>query len=144
MRGISRPKKAESETAVKTVKADKKAKPEAVKKVKMTKILALNPRLSEKAYGLSELRNTYIFDVETGANKFDISRAVTAQYEVGVLKIRIASVPGKTKRAYRKGGRKSIEGTRTGIRKAYVTLKEGDKLPLFAAVEEAEAPKEKK
>lgn len=143
MRGINLTKKANKETVVKTVKVEKKTKPEA-KKVKMTKMLALNPRLSEKAYGLSELRNTYIFDVDSSANKFDISRAVAAQYEVGVTNVRIASVPGKTKRTYRRGGRKSVEGGRTNIRKAYVTLQESDKLPIFAAVEETEAPKEKK
>lgn len=146
MRGISRPKKADKGTVVKTaktVKADKKAQP-VTKKVKMTKLLALSPRLSEKAYGLSELRNTYIFDVDATANKFDINRAVAAQYEVEVKSVRLATVPGKTKRTYRQGGRKSIQGTRSPVRKAYVTLNEGHKLPIFAAVEEPEAPRESK
>ena len=106
--------------------------------------ITLNPRLSEKAYGLSEQRNTYIFDIRPGINKFDVAKAVTAQYEVKVENVRIAGVPGKAMRAYRQRGRKSISGRRSDIRKAYVTLKEGDKLPLFAAVEEPEAPKEKK
>lgn len=106
--------------------------------------VALNPRLSEKAYGLSELRNTYIFDVRPGANKFEVAKAVAAQYEVKVEKVRIAGVPGKTMRAYRQRGRRSLSGRRSDIRKAYVTLKDGDKLPIFAAVEEPKAPEEKK
>lgn len=108
------------------------------------KSIVLNPRLSEKAYGLSEERNTYIFSVVAGTNKFDIAKAVAGQYEVKVKKVRIAGVPGKSVRAYRQRGRKSISGQRSDIRKAYVTLKEGDKLPIFAAVEEREQPKETK
>jgi ribosomal protein L23 len=108
------------------------------------KLIALNPRLSEKAYGLSELRNTYIFNVESGINKFDIAHAVSSQYDVKVASVRIAAVPGKAKRAYRQRGRKSLQGQRSDIRKAYVTLQEGDKLPIFAAVEEQSAPKETK
>jgi ribosomal protein L23 len=114
------------------------AQPEKKTLKKMTKLLALNPRLSEKAYAISEADNTYIFDVAAGSNKFDIANAVAAQ------RVRVAAVPGKTKRTYRQGGRKSIEGTRSAIRKAYVTLNEGDKLPIFAAVEADEAPKETK
>ncbi|MBX4196958.1 50S ribosomal protein L23 [Candidatus Saccharibacteria bacterium] len=108
------------------------------------KLLALKPRISEKSYALSEQINTYIFDVPSNANKFDIAKAVAAQFEVGVTNVRLASVPGKSVRSYRNRGRKSITGKRSDVRKAYVTLKEGDKLPIFAAIEEAEAPKETK
>lgn len=146
MRGLTRAKKAE-ETPVKApkvAKAKTKAPEPKPKKKAMTKLLTLNPRLSEKAYGLSEQRNTYIFDVDSSANKFDIANAVAIQYEVGVKKVRMAGVPGKSKRTYRQRGRKSLQGQRSGIRKAYVTLNEGDKLPIFAAVEEPKKPEEKK
>jgi ribosomal protein L23 len=108
------------------------------------KILTLKPRVSEKAYALSEASNTYIFEVEAGVNKFDIAKSVAAQYEVSVVNVRIAKIPGKAKRAYRQGGRKFVQGQRSNVHKAYVVLKEGDKLPIFAAVEESEAPKETK
>ena len=108
------------------------------------KLLALKPRLSEKAYALSEQRNTYIFDVPADANKFDVASAVASQYQVSVMDVKVAGVPGKAVRSYRNRGRKSISAKRSDIRKAYVTLKEGDKLPIFAAVEEPEAPKENK
>lgn len=104
----------------------------------------LKPKISEKAYALSEQRNTYIFEVDESANKLDVARAVTKQYEATVIKVRLAGVPGKKQRAYRQRGRKSIEGRRADIRKAYVTLREGDKLPIFAAVEEPDQPKESK
>jgi large subunit ribosomal protein L23 len=108
------------------------------------KTIVLKPRVSEKAYALSEQGNTYIFDVPTDTNKFDIGKAVASQFSVTVTSVRIASVPGKAVRAYRKGGRRSINAKRSDVRKAYVTLKEGDKLPIFAAVEEPEAVKETK
>lgn len=108
------------------------------------KPLTLKPRLSEKAYALSEAGNTYIFDVPLGVNKFEVAAAVAVQYEVGVINVRLAGVPGKAVRSYRNGGRRSINARRSDIRKAYVTLKEGDKLPIFAAVEEPAAPKEPK
>ena len=108
------------------------------------KVLTLKPRISEKAYALSEQVNVYIFDVPGDANKFDVAKAVKSQYEVDVTNVRMAGVPGKAVRSYRNRGRRSINSKRSDIRKAYVTLKEGDKLPIFAAVEEAKAPEEKK
>jgi ribosomal protein L23 len=108
------------------------------------KQIALKPRISEKGYALSEKANTYIFDVPSDVNKFDVATAVKGQFEVTVTNVRLAGVPGKTVRSYRNRGRKSINAKRSDIRKAYVTLKQGDKLPIFAAVEEPDAPKEMK
>jgi hypothetical protein len=71
-----------------TVKRQKKqAEVKApVKRVKPTKNLALKPRVSEKAYGLSENSNVYVFDTEFNANKFDVAKAVASQYDVTVTK----------------------------------------------------------
>lgn len=101
----------------------------------MSKDILLKPRVSEKAYFLSEQTNTYVFDVSSEVNKHRIADAVAKQYEVTVTDVRIANIPGKAKRSYRKRGR-SVAAQRSDVRKAYVTLKEGDKLPVFAAVEE--------
>ena len=108
------------------------------------KYMTLKPRISEKAYAQSEQGNVYIFDVPASAGKHDIAKAVAAQYEVKVEGVRIAGVPGKAQRAYRNRGRKSIQGQRSDIRKAYVTLNENDKLPIFAAPDTPEPPKETK
>lgn len=108
------------------------------------KSVSLKPRISEKAYALSESGNVYVFDVEPGVNKFDVARAVADQYEVTAIKVRIVSVPGKATRSYRQRGRKSFSGQRSDIRKAYVTLKEGDKLPIFAGMDEANPSKPEK
>ncbi|MBA3757758.1 50S ribosomal protein L23 [Candidatus Saccharibacteria bacterium] len=96
----------------------------------------LKPRLSEKVYGLSQTQNTYVFDVSRDANKHDIAEAVKNQYEVGIKSVRVASSRGKSQRSLRRGGRSVRHFQRANIRKAYVTLKDGDKLPIFAAVEE--------
>ncbi|MBX4190786.1 50S ribosomal protein L23 [Candidatus Saccharibacteria bacterium] len=108
------------------------------------KALALKPRVSEKAYALSESGNVFTFDIGPGVNKFDVAKAVAAQYKVSVEKVRIVTVPGKATRSYRQRGRRSFNGQRSDVRKAYVTLKAGDKLPIFAAMEELKAPEEKK
>ena len=131
---------------VKTRKTKAAEKPvEAPKKAKvMDKFVTLKPRISEKGYALSENGNTYIFDVPASANKFDVAKAVASQYEVDVTGVRVAGVPGKAVRSYRNRGRRSISSTRSSIRKAYVTLKEGDKLPIFAAVEDPKTPEENK
>jgi large subunit ribosomal protein L23 len=108
----------------------------------MDKTLILTPIMSEKAYSLSQVHNTYTFDVPKGANKHTVARAVSAQYEVVVTTVNIANIGGKAKRTVRKNGRVS-KGKQNDIRKAYVTLKTGNSIPIFAALEEDAAKAEK-
>lgn len=100
------------------------------------KDLVMIPRVSEKAYAMSQRENikTYVFEVPAGTNKHSVARAVTMQYEVVVTSVRTVTTKGKVKQSYRKGGR-PIVGKRSDVKKAYVTLRSGDSLPLF--VEEA-------
>jgi large subunit ribosomal protein L23 len=97
---------------------------------------ALKPKASEKTYDLAENLNTYVFEIPAEANKHSVAKAIAEQYDVKVTKVRISSVPGKAVRSYRRQGRNVFRGKRSDIRKAYVTLAEGDKLPIFSAVEE--------
>lgn len=101
----------------------------------MEKLLVLRPRLSEKSYALSELRRTYAIDVPGNSSKDMVAKAVAAQFNVTVESVNIANIKGKVKRTVRKGGRPTL-GKRSDIKKAYVTLKEGDKLPFFAEPED--------
>ena len=103
----------------------------------MSKKLLLKPRMSEKAYALSETSHTYVFEVNKSVNKHAVADAVKSQFEVTVTDVRITNIKGKAKRTVRKSGR-VIKGSRSDIKKAYVTLMEGDSLPIFAAIEEAE------
>ena len=130
----------------KTTKAAVVAK-QSVKPESLT--MALKPRLSEKTYGLSQTSNVYVFQVPTTANKHTVTDAVTSQFKVTVTNVNIVKAKGKAKRTVRKGGR-PVMGQRSDVKKAFVTLKKGDTIPVFAAIEEAEkeaaksAKKEKK
>lgn len=107
----------------------------------MKTTIVIKPRVSEKAYSQSQSGNTYVFDVPLASGKHQIAAAVRSQYSVSVVSVRIASVPGKSQRNIRRG-RLVGSSKRRDIKKAYVTLKEGDSLPFFAA--ETEEPKAKK
>lgn len=96
--------------------------------------LTIVPRVSEKTYAQSLLSNTYVFNVATSTNKQQIAAAVSEQFKVTVEGVRTVIQKGKRVRGVRKG--KSVEGARKNIKKAYVTLKEGDKLAIFDAAEE--------
>ena len=106
------------------------------------KTMALAPRMSEKAYGLSKERQTFVFDVPSDSNKMTVAAAVEEQFKVTVEEVNIAIIKGKAKRTYRKGG-KPVKGKDNDVKKAYVRIKAGDHIPVFAAVEEDEAKAEK-
>jgi len=105
-------------------------------------LLVLRPRMSEKAYALSQEKNVYVFVVPKTSQKHTIAGAVEAQFKVTVESVNVANQFGKSKRTVRKG-RRGVAGRQTDKKKAYVTLKAGDSIPVFAAVEEAEAKAEK-
>ncbi|HSX44747.1 MAG TPA: 50S ribosomal protein L23 [Candidatus Saccharimonadales bacterium] len=108
----------------------------------MSKTMTLRPRISEKAYGLSQSTNVYVFHVPAEANRLTVSRAVAEQFKVTVTNIKMLNQKGKTKRSVRKTGR-SVTGHRVNRKFAYVTLKQGDSLPIFAAEEADDAKKSK-
>lgn len=108
----------------------------------MSDTMTLKPRVSEKAYGLSQVGRVYVFQVPNDANKITVAQAITAQFKVTVEAVNIANVKGKTKRTIKGRGRQTF-GTRPTMKKAYVTLKEGDSIAIFAS-EEDEKPSKKK
>lgn len=108
----------------------------------MEKTTLLKPRLSEKTFGLANAKTVYVFDVPSGANKQTVARAIAAQFEVTVINVNMLNVKGKAKRTVRKGGR-AVAGSQSDRKKAYVTLKKGDKLPFFQT-EEDKDKKDKK
>jgi large subunit ribosomal protein L23 len=100
----------------------------------------LKPRLSEKAYAMSQATNTFSIDVPAELNKHEIAAAVEKQFEVSVKTVRIVNRKGKAKRVMNTTGKRytNRQGTQSDIKKAYVTLVAGSHLPFFEA-EEAEA-----
>lgn len=105
------------------------------------KDFVLKPRMSEKTYSQSAALRTFAFLVPKSANKHTVARAVVAQYNVEVETVNILNQAGKKVRTYR--NKRFTSGERSDYKKAYVTLKEGHSLPIFAAVEEAEKKSEK-
>jgi large subunit ribosomal protein L23 len=99
--------------------------------------------MSEKAYGQSQDGNVYVFEVPKSANKLSVAEAVEAQFSVTVERVNTTNIQGKVKRTFTNKRGKSTRGQRSDIKKAYVTLKEGDIIPVFAAEQEAEAKQEK-
>ena len=102
----------------------------------MSKTMIIRPRISEKSYGLSQVRNTYVFEVPRDANKLTVAQAVAAQFNVTVLDVNITNIKGKVKHTVRKGGR-PVAGKDVDVKKAYVTLKAGDSIAIFATEEAA-------
>lgn len=107
----------------------------------MYKSIILKPRMSEKSYALSQTARTYIFEVPGNANKHTVARAVEAQFDVKVTAVNLTTIPGKAKRTVYKGGR-AVKGRESDAKKAYVTVAEGQSLPIFASIEEEEAKQE--
>jgi len=93
--------------------------------MKTTHDIIFAPVVSEKSYDLIEHNNSYTFEVDPRANKEEIRDAVEAVFDVKVLRVNTMNRKGKTKRyGYKLGKRKDIK-------RAVVTLLEGDSIDLF-------------
>ena len=87
--------------------------------------IILAPVVSEKSYDLIEKNNTYTFEVDHRSNKEEIRDAVEKVFGVKVLRVNTMNRKGKTKRTGWKLGK------RKDIKRAIVTLAEGDSIDLF-------------
>jgi large subunit ribosomal protein L23 len=83
------------------------------------------PLISEKGTALAETVNQVLFKVRTDANKIEVKHAVESLFKVKVVQVRMARYLGKMRRIGKNIGR------RPAWKKAYVTLKEGDKIDFF-------------
>jgi large subunit ribosomal protein L23 len=83
------------------------------------------PLISEKGTALAESANQFLFKVRPDANKIEVKHAVETLFKVKVVDVRMARYLGKIRRVGRSIGRRS------DWKKAYVTLKEGDKIDFF-------------
>jgi large subunit ribosomal protein L23 len=83
------------------------------------------PLITEKTSILREDGQTIVFDVARDANKIDVKRAVEQLFGAKVASVRTALAHGKVKRQGRFAGRRS------DWKKAYVRLRDGEKLPEF-------------
>lgn len=83
------------------------------------------PLISEKGSMLAEATNQVLFRVRPSANKIEVKNAVESLFKVKVVNVRMARYLGKMRRIGRNVGR------RPQWKKAYVTLREGDKIDFF-------------
>lgn len=102
----------------------------------------ITPRATEKAY-VAQTKNQYIFFVPKTASKQAIAKAIAEAFNVTVLNVRTANRKGKATRFSR--GKHAYPGTtyRQDHKVAYITVKEGDKIPVFEEVKEAPKAEEK-
>lgn len=83
------------------------------------------PLITEKLDRAREKQRQYSFVVDRAASKTDVARAVSTLFKVTVEDVRTCIMRGKIKRIGRSMGK------RPNFKKAFVTLKEGDKIELF-------------
>jgi large subunit ribosomal protein L23 len=85
----------------------------------------VRPLITEKSSAAFQARKEYAFEVHPEANKHQIRQALEHQFGVHVTAVRTMQV----RRAEVVRGR--IRGATARWKKAIVTLKEGESLPIF-------------
>ena len=83
------------------------------------------PLITEKTTLLKETQRALCFEVHVDATKPEIKKAVESLFRVKVSDVRVMNVRGKFKRQGR------YIGKRPDWKKAYVVLKEGEKMVEF-------------
>lgn len=84
----------------------------------------MGPHISEKASMVAE-SNQVVFKVAPDATKIEIKTAVEKLFEVKVVSVSVLNQKGKVKKTARGLGK------RNGLRKAYVTLAEGQEIDFL-------------
>ena len=79
------------------------------------------PTLTEKTLAKTAA-GCFTFEVAKGANKAMVSKAISALYKVNPIKVAMINTP--VRNVFVKGRK----GTVSGVRKAIVTVKKGDKI----------------
>jgi large subunit ribosomal protein L23 len=92
--------------------------------LKLTDIIR-RPLITEKTSLMREDGRTIVFQVAPNANKIQIKHAIEKLLGAKVANIRTSISHGKIKRQGR------YAGQRPDWKKAYVTLREGEKMPEF-------------
>jgi large subunit ribosomal protein L23 len=88
----------------------------------------LRPLVTEKGVAAKDNDRTLCFEIHAEANKTQVKAAVEKLFKVKVEEVRTATFEGKLRRRGR------FAGYRSDWKKAYVKLKEGEKVPEFAEI----------
>lgn len=89
----------------------------------------IRPVVTEKSSAQYAARKVYAFRVDSSASKPAIRQAIQETWGVTVADVRTINVRAKERRPGGLGRGRS--GTRPAWKKAIVTLKEGDVIPIF-------------
>jgi large subunit ribosomal protein L23 len=90
--------------------------------------ILVRPLVTEKGVNKKDSERTLCFEVHAEANKTQVKAAVEKLFKVKVQEVRTATFEGKLRRRGR------FAGYRSDWKKAYVKLKEGEKVPEFAEI----------
>lgn len=91
--------------------------------------IIVRPLITEKSTRLKDKNREICFEVHPDANKIEIKEATEKLFKVKVDRVRVQRMKGKMRRVGRNVGRKK------NWKKAYVKLKEGEKMiEYFEAV----------
>lgn len=88
--------------------------------------IIVRPIVTEKTMIQGDKLNQYTFEVLKDANKIEIKKAVEDIFNVKVINVNTINTHSKEKRVGR------YVGKTKAIKKAIVSLKDGDKIDLFA------------
>ena len=77
-----------------------------------------------------ERSNRYTFVVGKASNKLEIKKAVEEFYGVKVASVNTIVAPSKVKTRYTKAG--FLSGRKPSVKKAVITLAEGETIDLFS------------
>jgi large subunit ribosomal protein L23 len=117
-------KKTQTDAVEKKAAKPAKKKTAVIKNADVAWAVLLEPWITEKSHAAMAERR-YTFKVVRGSDKKQIKKAVEGLYGVNVEKVAVTNVPAKRKNYGRHAGMQSA------IKKAVVTVKEGQSIELF-------------
>jgi large subunit ribosomal protein L23 len=87
--------------------------------------VVISPLVTEKGTIAGEKGNQVVFRIRPNASKDQVRAVIEDLFKVTVVKVRTANFLGKERRRGRTVGR------RPNWKKAYITLKKGDRIEIF-------------
>jgi large subunit ribosomal protein L23 len=94
--------------------------------------ILIRPIITEKMTAIGEKLNRFGFVVAIDANKIQIKKAVEKLYNVTVESVNTMRYAGKNKSRFTKTG--VVKGKTNALKKAIVTLKEGDTIDFYSNI----------
>lgn len=113
---------------IKPLNTEKAARFQEVKRKAYNITRGENGKIVEKK-PIERVNNRYLFVVAKDANKIEIKNAIEEIYDVKVVNVNTVITNRKIKQRFTKRGQ--ISGTKQSVKKAYVTLAEGNQIDIF-------------